>query len=285
MSDNLTQLSDPLRNYFLGKSGVSMAFLFGSFAAGRATSDSDVDIAVYFEPSGKSPEWEEDGIYEDEDNLWGEVERLVGRSTDLVVLNRAPSTLAFSIIRLGIPLVIKDHSLYLRFYLTISTAAEDFRDFVNDYWAIKQRSRSLSEVDRERLIRVLDFLETELADHNQFRGITRKIYETEASQRRNVERWVENIVNASIDIAKILLASEKKRIPETYRDTLSELSLLEGFEEETARNLASFAKLRNILAHEYLDIRFNQIRKFVDEAEPEYRKLADFVEGLLKGKG
>lgn len=262
-----------------------MAFLFGSYARGTEISESDMDIAVYFAPRDGSVEWEEERFYEGEDTIWGDVERLAGKKTDLVILNRAPSTLAFSVLREGIPIIIKDRALYLRFYLTTSTEAADFRDFVNEFWEIKQRSRSLSDVDRERLIRVLDFLEMELTDYSQFGSLTRMAYETDASARRNVERWAENIVNASLDISKILLASERKRIPQTYREMLAELALLEGFDSETAEKLAAFSKLRNILAHEYLDIRFNQIKRFIDTAEPVYTELVSFVKGLLKKDG
>ena len=58
------------------------------------------------------------------------------------------------------------------------------------------------------------------ADHEDFVGLSRQEYESRAHARRNVERWVENIVNASIDIAKILAASSGKRIPPTYRSAV-----------------------------------------------------------------
>jgi len=41
-----------------------------------------------------------------------------------------------------------------------------------------------------------------------------------------VERWIENLVNASTDIAKILLASSKQVAPQTYRETLLHLSVI-----------------------------------------------------------
>jgi uncharacterized protein YutE (UPF0331/DUF86 family) len=96
-----------------------------------------------------------------------------------------------------------------------------------------------------------------------------------------IERWVENLVNCSIDIAKILLASEKKATPDTYREMLKNLALLPGFDEQIALKLSSFSKLRNILAHEYLDIRFNQIEKFLNEFEPAFMALLDFTRKFL----
>jgi uncharacterized protein YutE (UPF0331/DUF86 family)/predicted nucleotidyltransferase len=259
-----------------------MAFVFGSQVKGSATSESDFDVAVYFKPEGRILEWEATKSYKDEDKIWKDVEKLVGINTDLVILNRAPSTLAFSVLQEGKPIIIKDRSLYLRFLLIVSSAAEDFREFVEDFWKIKQRSKSFRSTDRERLTRVVDFLESELEDQPQFRNLDRKTYDSNPSLRRDVERWVENIVNASIDIAKILLAAEGKRIPQTYRETLERLSLLENFDSAVAEGLAKFSKLRNILAHEYLDIRFEQITNFVEESEAVYGKLVEFVKNLLR---
>jgi len=270
-----------LSDYFAKQPDIALAFIFGSRAKGRATAESDFDIAVYFWPKTRELEWEGTADYANEDKIWLATEKIAGARVDLVVLNRAPATVAFAAIQEGEPLVVKDYALYLRFFLAISSAAEYFRDFTRDFWAIKQRSASLNEIDRERLIRTVDFLAAELADYPKFAGLTKKIYETDAAARRNLERWAENIVNASIDAAKIIMASEKKRIPQTYREILQELSLLKNFNPATAERLAQFAKLRNILAHEYLDIRFNQLKKFVAEAEPLYRELADFIKKFL----
>ena len=270
-----------LKAYFAKQPDIVMAFIFGSRAKGRATVESDFDIAVYFKPKTKELEWEGTADYANEDKIWLAAEKIAGGRVDLVVLNRAPATVAFAVIQEGEPLIIKDYALYLRFFLAISSAAEYFRDFTRDFWEIKQRSASLNEIDRERLIRTVDFLEAELADYPKFIGLTQKAYESDAALRRNLERWAENIVNSSIDAAKIILASEKKKIPQTYREVLQELSLLKDFNPATAEKLAQFAKLRNILAHEYLDIRFNQLKKFVAESEPLYRELADFIKKAL----
>jgi len=278
---NIKKKIELLKNYFAGQQNVSMAFLFGSQIKNTATAESDFDIAVYFQPKNKELEWEGTDYYVNEDKIWLEVEKIIGASVDFVVLNRAPSTIAFAVLHNNEQLIIKDRSLYLRFFLAISFAAEYFRDFTLDFWTIKQRSMSLNEIDRERLIRVVDFLETEIADYSKFVNITQKIYESDAISRRNLERWAENIVNSSIDVAKIVLASGKKKIPQTYREILQELSLLDNFDLDVAEKLAQFAKLRNILAHEYLDIRFNLLKKFVVESELVYRKLICFIKTFL----
>jgi len=100
--------------------------------------------------------------------------------------------------------------------------------------------------------------------------------------RRSAERWVENIVNASIDIAKILLASNKAKIPQTYKEAIQKLPIALDFDEKTASGIAEFTKLRNVLAHEYLDLRFNQIKKFIEKMEPLYVYLIDYTIKILQ---
>jgi hypothetical protein len=56
----------------------------------------------------------------------------------LLVLNRVPATVAASAIR-GIPIVIKDWGLYLKFMEVVTEEAEDFMDFViKDYMESKK---------------------------------------------------------------------------------------------------------------------------------------------------
>lgn len=133
-----------LRDFFSTRPDVLMAFVFGSFARGMETVESDLDVAVYIVPEGPDIEWEETRDYKAEDEIWSSVERITGRDTDLIVLNRAPSTLACSIVQEGIPVIVKDPALCLRFSLLVSSAAEDFREWSRDFRAIKQRSMSLT---------------------------------------------------------------------------------------------------------------------------------------------
>ena len=136
--------------------------------------------------------------------------------------------------------------------------------------------------NRERLLRHLDFLKEELKDFPKFKKLNRKVYIENRDSRRNVERWVENLLNCSIDIGKIILTVRNRPIPETYREVLSNLGTLPNFTEAFGEELSRWTKLRNILAHEYLDIRWTNIKVFIDEAEPTFEELANKVEALLR---
>lgn len=123
-----------LKRYFENREDVAFAFLYGSQAHGYATKLSDVDIAVYFYPQERHPiEYESEHDYEGEDEIWGDLERLLKKEVGLLVLNRAAATVAASAIR-GAPLTINDWGLYLDFMLIITDVAIDFTELIiNDY--------------------------------------------------------------------------------------------------------------------------------------------------------
>lgn len=123
-----------LRHYFKNRKDVAFAFLFGSQARGTATRLSDIDIAVYFYPEKRHPiEFEEEVFYKGEDEIWFDVERILGKEIEMIVLNRVYASVAASAIR-GIPLAINDWGLYLDFMEVITSEAEEFREMVfNDY--------------------------------------------------------------------------------------------------------------------------------------------------------
>mgnify|MGYP001575599350 CR=1 FL=1 len=144
---------------------------------------------------------------------------------------------------------------------------------------------TLQPGDRERLILYLDFLDTELADLSGFVKINWSLYERDRAIRRNLERWIENLINCSIDIAKVLLMDEGLKIPQTYRETLRTLGTIKPFNEAFGNSLARWAGLRNIIAHEYLDLSWPHIRKFLDEVEVTFGRLSETVRKIITAEG
>lgn len=273
----MEEMMEKLKSYFSERDDILMAFLFGSQAKGLARSESDIDIAVYFKTANNQMDFESDSHFENEDKIWLDLEKLLGKKVDLVVLNRAPAGVAFAAMNSGKEICVKNPDLRTKFILLASAVAEEMRDFARDFLAIKARSASLNETDQARLLRLVDFLEGEIADYKKFTKLDQLEYQNNRSHKRELERWAENIINSSIDIAKIMVGSEKKDLPETYRLTLAGLALLKGFEKEKAEALAGFAKIRNILAHEYLDIRFSNLKRFAENSEADYHYLANFA--------
>ncbi|CEP67376.1 Nucleotidyl transferase domain [Moorella glycerini] len=120
-----------LKDYFSEQQNIRMAFLFGSRARGRAGAESDVDIGVYFEPG-----YTRRDIYQ----MWNELEDMLGLKVDLLVLNETTPSLAWTALK-GKRLFIRDQSFYIRYMLDISREAEDFQQFLLDWWRWRMKIR------------------------------------------------------------------------------------------------------------------------------------------------
>lgn len=147
-----------------------------------------------------------------------------------------------------------------------------------------EERKNMEKEDKERLIRILDFLDAELKDLKaKFLALDYQTYQRDRDKRRNMERCLENIVNSSLDLAKIILINENLPIPATYREYFLELVSTNLIAEENAERLASGVKLRNVLAHQYLDIKWDSIKRFLQEDWKSYPLFVQVIkESYLK---
>jgi len=270
---NDDQKTQALKEYFTKREDVLMAFLFGSRAKGHARATSDWDVGVYLTTEDRAKEQE----------LWGAVEEIVRTEVDLVVLNRAPAIISWNIVRTGVPLIIRNRHQYLRFLLQASHEANAWYHTSHDYYRVFERSASLTQEDRVRLEKIVQFFELEVADYPKFQQFTWEQYETDRPKKREIERWAEQIMNAVIDTAEIVLASERHVIPETYKMMVQSIGILSPFnQEDVCARLAKWTDLRNILAHEYLDYRWKEIGEFLQESGPYIQKFIVALKTFLE---
>ena len=270
-----------LKKYFEEQSDIVMAFVFGSQAKGLNRRVSDWDIGVYFKPK-EYLELETEGDYPNESKIWPDlVDILKTDEVDFVVLNRARPDLVYNVLREGFPLVIKDRNLYLDLLCKVSYEAMDWWDFVYEFWKIKEEAKSFTIEAKKNIIERLDFLAEQFKDLEKFKKMTWSDYRDDRDNRRNIERWIENLVIASLDIAKIILASEKKEIPQSYKDTLKVFTAI-YIDSSLADRFSGFTEFRNIIVHEYLDIKWKKIANFIKEAEKLYPTFIEKVKKIVK---
>jgi uncharacterized protein YutE (UPF0331/DUF86 family) len=128
----------------------------------------------------------------------------------------------------------------------------------------------------------LDYIEIQLSDLPKFDSLDWKTYRTDRDVQRNVERLIENVVNATIDVAKIVLVGEDIEMPGNYRDIVLELGTIGVLSGEEAIKIAEYAKLRNILAHQYLDIKWEKISYFIKNASNDYNSFIKKISKKVK---
>ena len=109
--------------------GVAAVYVFGSVASGTDRSDSDVDVAVLFDVAPphrlNSPRFE----------LAGELERVLRRAVDLVVLNDAPPDLGIRVLHTGRLVLDANRSARIAFEVRTRNEAFDLEPILAAYRA------------------------------------------------------------------------------------------------------------------------------------------------------
>lgn len=103
------------------------AYLFGSVSRDTATGESDVDIGILLQstPPGR--------LQDLRSALEGLLERALGRSVQVVVLNQAPADLVHRVLRDGRLLVDRDRGARIRFEVRTRNEYFDLMPTLNRY--------------------------------------------------------------------------------------------------------------------------------------------------------
>jgi len=80
------------------------------------------------------------------------------------------------------------------------------------------------------------------------------------------------------------LTLEEIRLPDTYKDIVLSISIVKELNIDSVESLAGWVRVRNIVAHEYLDIRWSSIKKFISETEPLFRNFLEKTKKYLEKK-
>ncbi len=135
----------------------------------------------------------------------------------------------------------------------------------------------LNEIQKISIAKRIDFIELELKDLEEYEGLSFDTYSQNRKARRDVERISENIANAVIDIGKLILAGEDIELPETYRDIFNKLVQVKILDGELGVRISDLVRLRNILAHQYLDIKWEMIKDFIARGKNDVKAFLTLI--------
>ena len=106
---------------------AAAVYLFGSVARGDATESSDVDVGVLYVAD---PPMTYDGLPL---ALEGELERLLGRTTQVVTMNHAPVDLRARVLLDGVLVLDRDVPARIRFEVRTRNEWFDFEPVLREY--------------------------------------------------------------------------------------------------------------------------------------------------------
>lgn len=132
--------------YLAAQPDVVAAYLFGSVAEGRARSQSDVDVAVLL-----AADLDEEARFDRRLRIGWEVERIIGRQTDLVVLNDAPPLLQHQVLKHGRLIFERDRAARVEFEVRAGKIYADLKPMY-DFHArdLLQKIKEVGLVGRRR---------------------------------------------------------------------------------------------------------------------------------------
>ncbi|MBI5206395.1 MAG: DUF86 domain-containing protein [Candidatus Firestonebacteria bacterium] len=118
------------------------------------------------------------------------------------------------------------------------------------------------EYAKGRIGESLQFISQEMKEFEQdYANKTWNEYQEDKKIQKLIDRTIENILTALIEVTGTILTEEKIAV-ENYSDALKKCAKLFGFSEDEQNNLAKLAIQRNRLAHRYLNFRWQVITMY-----------------------
>lgn len=111
----------------------------------------------------------------------------------------------------------------------------------------------------------LGFIGKNLQKLKRFETMTLAEYLDNSDLQIISERLLEVIIQTSIDINKHLLTQGYQISSITYKESFQQLGDYEILPRKLAEELSSAASLRNVLAHQYLDIDYTQLFIYIQK--------------------
>ena len=125
-----------------------------------------------------------------------------------------------------------------------------------------------------RIEESVKFVSGEMEEFSQdYQSQSWKTYQEDKKIQKLMDRTVENILTALIEICGTVLA-EEGIATDNYAETLRQAGKYFDFSEEEQTQLSRLAVLRNRLAHRYLNFRWQVISTYKDQQE--------LIQGLLR---
>jgi hypothetical protein len=257
----MDQLEQRLRERLLQEEDVVVAYLFGSQARGTAGPLSDVDVAVLLPV--------EADVGRRQLELIAAVADVVGLdSAEVVVLNNAPATLGYRVLRDGHLLLSRDDRARVRHYVRTVDRYLDMGPMRRTLEAgTRHQLAEAALVDPEVVRRRIRDIAERVSKLAEIRAFGRERFLTDEMVRAAAERLVQLAVQSAIDIAVHVIAEDSGKTPEEYGAAFLALAERGVIDAGLAERLRSAAGMRNVLVHEYLDVDRSRVWEVVEHPD------------------
>jgi len=138
---------------------------------------------------------------------------------------------------------------------------------------------------RGRIEESLQFLTEEIKEFNlEYADKTLHAYQEDKKLQKLMDRTVENILTALIEVCGTVLAEEGIGA-ENYGEVLEKCCKFMGLSESEQKNLSGLSIQRNRLAHRYLNFRWQAIKMYKDNKDAVLKLIQLVLEREKKKRG
>jgi len=124
----------------------------------------------------------------------------------------------------------------------------------------------------------IDRIEEDLLHLKDFAGLTFDEVARNYNTHKIVERIIEVVVNAAIDINQHIIAnSNKSDLPFDFKESFLMLSDLSVYPRDFARKISESASLRNILVHEYTKLDEKKFYSSIKDCYKDYTEYCRYI--------
>jgi len=109
-------------------------------------------------------------------------------------------------------------------------------------------------VDKTLVLRKVAELERYLEQVREFAEITLAAYKSDWKTQRVVERTLQMMIEACVDIANHMISDRGMRTPASYADAFKVLAENSVIDSELLVTMERMAKFRNVVVHQYEEV-------------------------------
>ncbi len=268
---------------------INLAYLFGSYAKGRITPLSDVDVGVLLDDK-IDPK-----VYFDiQLDLSDQLSSYLNKEVEVVILNRADPRLSYQVMKYGKIVFEKDRNLKADFERKALNIYFDLKPMFDFYekkllerikegrfgktYRGSRNSSALRVAQGGELVepqRLEDYLKS-LKEHQK---ATQDELEDSDVLLTYVERKLQLAAQVSIDLGNHLISSFGFETPKDYKDIFEILAKEGVISKDLCSNMKKIAGFRNILVHDYLSI---DVGKVADVLQYGLGDLEDFSTAIVE---
>ena len=139
----------------------------------------------------------------------------------------------------------------------------------------------MTQIDRDVVLRKLERIAEDIRLLEPFRGMTLEVYRADVYRRKAVERLLQEVIEAAVDINSHLIVGSGRPAPDDLHSSFLALAEMGVIDREFAAALAPCAGLRNRLVHEYDRIDDSKVLSAVQQALEQFPAYVARIEAHL----